>query len=481
MRSVLVLMALLALPACNPDCETPVAPAVRGAPTSAHGAVPTNTLIWILADEAQCHDLGPESPTPLLLDLDRGTAVTLNEVGRLLSPESVLVIYEPEGELEPDTGFELTYDRFFGLNPDAFGQQLFVPVAARRTVAFFTGDGPDDEAPATPVVQSTLLFSDQHSTDPQDEALFELQSEGAFQILGRSDGSKSLPDGLDGDVGAVSDRPDVRIADGLQPGEALHVSVRAVDLAGNLSEWTETEELTMPLMGCGVLEDADGFHPALFLPLLLLRRKKRRVPPFLLPLLAVFLLPLSAMASEPVEVPEEAPLKLELDPATWQFDLDARLAVGEKAVVGITIGLAAAEGTALLGVPFRWHGSPGWAITLAPHLATGIATSLLVRGVRTSLPSISSPGRLVKHLRGAALGYGIAGAIASGVTLTFLAPISAGMDTPNLAMSMAPIAFSLVGSALAARALADQVDWFRRDREARVAIIPTPFGVVGVF
>ena len=509
------LLALAALPACNPDCETPLAPAVRGAPTSGHGQVPTNTLIWILADEAQCHDLGPESPAPVLLDLDRGTRPTLTEVGRLISSESVLVTYEPDEELPANTAFELTYDRFFGLNPDEFGQQLFVPVASRRTVAFTTGDGRDDEAPGTPVVESTLLFSDRHDPDPQDEAFFELQSGGAFQILGRSDGTHSLPAGLSGDAAAVSDRPDVRITEGLRPGDPLHVSVRTVDLAGNLSEWSETQELTMPLMGCGVLEDADGFHPALFLPLLFLRRRKLRIPPSLLPLLGLLLLPVGALAAGPVgppvqaieavpmhvgpvlQTPEAVPDPagppaqpppaepktgaLALEPGSWQHGLDARLAVGEKAVVGITLGLAAAEGTALLGVPFRWHGSPGWAITLAPHLATGISTSLLLRGVRRSLPSIGSANQLVKHLRLAALGYGIAGAVTSGICLSVLAPFSAAMDTPNLVMSVMPMAFSLVGSALATRAVADQVEWYRRDRDVRLAILPTPFGIVGVF
>lgn len=251
----------------------------RVLPSSSDGAVPTNTLVWYLLGYTWSTDADEGwTPDVDLQNLGTGGFVDLELIARAEGREQTLWVFQPAVELRPGTEYEISY-------PPGVGEGGFLvePLGDgrpdRRRALIRTGEGPDREAPPTPVAVGHILemedleLFDQGCPQEQyvDQVRFLFEDPTGLVLAARPADARALGDSLDGELEGIGDHGEVLMMSSFTPNTRLELRFRAVDLAGNPSPWGDVSSTQLPGPGCR--SEAHYGLLLLFLPLLRLRRR----------------------------------------------------------------------------------------------------------------------------------------------------------------------------------------------------------------
>lgn len=396
-RLISILIALCAA-ACsgNPCLEIEPVEATTAVllPRATHGVVPTNALLWRYSLEEASAPVEPVGDDVSLTDLDWGEL----EVTPVLDLVGLGVRIEAWRSIEPlRRGAEYEW-----VSPSPSGG---LPLVTTFTV----GDTPDTEPPSTPWGAEPTRWSDvtpfdvcggdatheaRMPTSPPEPLLLALAADAV-------PGDGGLPDER---IDGATDQPGIWLR-GYWPLTTQEVRLANIDLAGNVSDWSEPVAVSMPAAGCGAAPET-----ALFLvPLLGLgwRTRRRGVGPRWLPLVLVGLLwaPEALAAGGEGPRPEVADVELsatQLVDLPWDATRRERKAYfsqvpwrqeGSRRMEAFLRGMPWAAGAAhtvlAVGLVGTAHGQPG---------SVGVVLASLA-----SLPSLGFQalfaGELWRHLR----------------------------------------------------------------------------------
>jgi hypothetical protein len=411
-------------------------------PADGSTEVPTNTLVWARIEGTRTA-WASSRLVELSLEDELGAEVPLTEVFRV-SDDAITtwVAFSTPEPLAPETTWTARF---------AFGywDPEWEDTRATATSRFTTGTEADEDAPGTPTEVSRELHSGAAQIDsPCSSADYGLPDRAAFVLAGEGPfGLVATDEGRYGRLGSATVTPavgmEVVVAGTFQPGGVETFRFGAMDLAGNVSEWSDPVEVVMPLAGCSRSEDAPvaGFLVLIFG----LAMSGRRLRGVFLVVLALGTL----VSVPPAAAGSSAGVAGGADVPAWAVAWDRRLDEEARVLGGLAVGGGAITLGISLALPFRPpHGvsalfgsTAGWG-----PMAVGFAT---VSGIRLDLRSGRTPAELVRRLEGGfvstAVGAGLAsgGCLAWGLLLTFLADNGGGL----LGVMMSIPAALLVSSA----------------------------------
>ncbi|MCP4873143.1 MAG: hypothetical protein GY898_30995 [Proteobacteria bacterium] len=457
----------------------------RVTPSSSDSLAPVNTWVWYTVVEPDT-TIGGTTSGLSLLSLGSGEEVGLEALGTVRSDDRLLLAYQPEAELEPDTDYEIEFDREPGALTDI------------SRVAFRTSDERDTTAPMVPEAIGQDVFTDYNQlgsepcmvTDYNDEVRFFLAGDGDFRFMAHEVEVDAIDD-LFADVVSISETSDVGYVDDIGPNQDLSFRFSAVDLAGNFSGWSDPLAVTTPAPGC--VDDGTQVTRAslLLAAVLLLLRRKRRLKaghPAVFGLLLALLLPTAALADSPPlitgepEVEEEAPPEPVAKP-DWKIGFSKELTLHTRGWGIAAAGTGVLQASFLLMQPARVP----WALQLSiantilwlPAVSTWVVmagTGLLLRSTGDSAQSLS------KGLRRAGSVFGIVSLALFQASIPLA--IYGGTYDPSIGVSVLGVQLSLVFVAIATTVLSRRVDHHGREayksykKGLEVSVFPTPNGIV---
>lgn len=453
----------------------------RVTPSSSDSLAPTNTWVWYTIVDP---DTPIESTTPglSLLSLASGEEVPLTGVGSIRGADRIMLAYQPDADLDPDTDYEIEFDREPGPSTDV-GRVVFRTSASRDTAA-----------PILPEAIGQELFTDYNQlgtepcevTDYNDEVRFFLVSDGTFNLMARDEAIDSIDD-LFADVVSISETTEVEYTDDIGPNQELAFRFGAVDLAGNFSGWTDPLEVTTPGPGC--IDRGDGVTRAslLLAAILLLVRRKRRAragDPAVFGLLLALMLPTAARADSPPlitgepEATEEAPA-----PPTravdWKPGFSEELTLHTRGWGIAAAGTGVLQGTFLLMQPARVPWSLQLSIANTILWLPAVSTLVVMAGTQWVLRSTESARALAKGLRRAGNVFGIVSLAMFQASIPLA--VYGGTFDPSIGVSVLGAQLSIVFVAIATTVLSRRVEHHARLVRAKareVTVIPTPGGLV---
>ncbi|GEM_PF-2337170 len=385
MRLLALLVALL-IPsvASAQECREPLSTLDSQVfPRSPAGLAPTDTLIWYLTDERLATHEGIQRALSVV-SLGGDGAVDVVPAGAALTPRRGLFAFRPVEPLSPNTDHEIQYP----VHP--LGDDLAV-------TSFRTTDGPSTEAPSIPTLESVALASDYSllgdwcsSQDYRDEALYRLESDGMFDVVGRAGGAWTFAEDPLADEVAAIGSGDVSLQDDLAPLARFDVRFGSLNLAGDFSGWSEPEATEMPASGCR--DNERGVTWAM--PVLLLfglgglRRREAWVPLIAATIVLSVAVPTPAAAEEP-------PTR------NWREVVLERTAQDLPVLVGVGVSAAVVDTVAFASLAPRGHGALQTRLVNITVLSPTLGALAAVGGVRRALLDRRSPKRIARGLRGA--------------------------------------------------------------------------------
>lgn len=149
---------------------------------------------------------------------------------------------------------------------------------------FTTGDGADEEAPAPPRLREVdASYESENHSSCGETSNVELSVEGGGELVLLDVNGRAQLEGLSGRVSdAVVAGGSLWVGTGgchtnaqAAPGEPIHVRAASVDLAGNLSAWSEELDTELPLgCACGAASGAEAGAGFLALAAWMARRRR---------------------------------------------------------------------------------------------------------------------------------------------------------------------------------------------------------------
>jgi hypothetical protein len=424
------------------SCGIPYHPSVATVtvlPSDGSVDVPANALVWVGAEGALTALLEDEPIEVLAIDED-GEEFPLAESMRFSDEGLALWIgYRLPQSAEPGTRW--TVEVWAG-----YGEPV-------PTISITLGTGANAVGPPTPNLISLELESGATRLEGvcasgynvvPDRVTHALDSEGLLTLVARQD--EDVPFVLaNASVTAASDST-VVVHGEFNPGGDETFRYAAIDLAGNLSPWSEPVTTSMPLAGCSRSET-----PAAGLLLIALGfgLSRRRLGGLLVIFLAAIsftaVAPGAAFASE-AESDSMPMLADKLQPSTSLAAWDVRLTDEARVLGGWSAGSAGFSLTLLAAQPFRPPNGPsaalgsvvGWGPTFV-----GLGTVLGIRGAMRTQPLPI----LIRDLRAGFVATAIAGGLASGGATVLAIFSTLAWDTGG---GLAVVWMSLPGALVAA-------------------------------